>query len=309
MKHGRFFLCLFASLLAVSLAAPAIAAAQTAAQPIVDPKPCTHPQLTGTATVGDYLFKAYKGPDGDTPGCVRVYLHGKFVYRLADGEGLEYDLGQPAQPEYKVPLVANGSDLTGEGHPDMMITSWSGGAHCCFTKYIYELEPKLRLIAKIDDGDLDLGHFEDLDHNQHYFYMTGDIWSYWPQSFLGSVSHDVILRWNGKKFVLDLDRMKAPPPTPEHWQAELKAIDDAVKNHVNSVEMGQVLWNPALDLIYTGHSDLAWKLVREANPKALRGDYPDLGEFCSHLKDSRFWPELKPTLKDVPPACARAKAN
>jgi len=72
----------------------------------------------------------------------------------------------------KIPLVPNGSDLTGNGRPDMMVTSWSGGAHCCFKHYIFELEPKLRVMAALDDGDTDLGHFEDLDHNGRYFYVT-----------------------------------------------------------------------------------------------------------------------------------------
>jgi len=236
---------------------------------------------------------------------VRVYLHGKLVYRLAADEVLTYRLGQPTDPVNKIPLVPNGSDLTGNGRPDMMVTSWSGGAHCCFTHYIFELEPKLRLIATIDDGDTDLGHFEDLDHNGRYFYLTYEIWSYWPASFAGSVSHKVILKWEKNRFRLDLERMKYPVPSPEQWKNALKDVDDVADDRPS---LG-VLWDTVLDLIYTGHSELAWKFVEEVNPNALKGNNPSLGDFCSMLKISEYWPDLKPTLRGVPDECARAKGK
>ena len=251
-----------------------------------------------------YVFKAFKDADGDTPGCIRVYLHGKFVYRLATDEGMTYRLGQPADAINKIPLVPNGADLTGDGRSDMMVTSWSGGAHCCFTHYIFELEPKLRLKATLNDGDTDLGHFEDLDHNGRYFYVADEIWSYWPASFAGSVSHKVILKWDKDRFRLDLDRMRYSAPTPEQWKDALKDADDVADDRPS---LGVALWDTVLDLIYKGHSDLAWKFVKEVNPNALKGDNPSLEDFCSMLKFSEYWPDLEPTLKDVPDECAKAK--
>jgi hypothetical protein len=262
--------------------------------------------MSETSEVRGYVFKAYEDDSHDAPGCVRIYLHGKLVYRLANDEGMTYRLGQPEDLVNKIPLVANGSDLTGNRRPDMMVTSWSGGAHCCFTHYVFELEPKLRLVAKLEDGDTDLGHFEDLDQDGRYFYVTDEIWSYWPASFAGCVSHKVILKWNMGKFKLDLVRMKYPAPTPEQWKKALKDVDDVADDRAS---LGVTLWDTVLDLIYTGHSDLAWKFVKEVNPNALKGNNPSLGEFCSMFKFSGSWPELKPTLKDVPDECANAKAK
>jgi len=188
----------------------------------------------------------------------------------------------------------------------MMVTSWSGGAHCCFTHYIFELDSKLRLVANLNDGDTDVGHFEDLDHTGRYFYVTDEIWSYWPTSFAGSVSHKVILKWDKDRFRLDLERMKYSAPTPEQWKAALKDVDDAADDRAS---LGVTLWDTVLDLIYTGHSDLAWRFVDEANPNALKGNNPSLEEFCSMLKSSQYWADLKPTLKDVPDECAKAKGK
>jgi len=228
------------------------------------------------------------------------------VYRLATDDGLTYRLGQAADSINKIPLVPNGSDLTGDGRPDMMITSWSGGAHCCFTHYIFELDPTFRLIATLNDGDTDFGHFEDLDHNGRYFYVTCEIWSYWPASFAGSVSHKVILKWDKDRFRLDLQRMKRPAPTPKQWKAALKKADDAADDRPS---LGVALWDTVLDLIYTGHSSLAWKFTGEVSPNVLKGNNPSLEDFCSMLKSSEYWPDLEPTLKNVPAECANAKGK
>lgn len=138
-----------------------------------EPKPCTQIRLTETAVVRGYAFRAYEGKTPDDPGCMRVYRHGKLVFQLAEDE--QYHLGQPADPANEIPPVSNGTDLTGTGRPDMIVTSWSGGAHCCFSHYVFELEPEFRLLATIKDGDADLAHFEDLDHDQHYYYLTSEI--------------------------------------------------------------------------------------------------------------------------------------
>lgn len=90
----------------------------------------------------------------------------------------------------------------------------------------------------------------------------------------------------------------------------MKDVDDALKDGGETRGgLGETLWDTTLDLIYSGHSDLAWKFVREANPNALKGDNPSLGEFCSILKDSVYWPDLNPTLKDVPEECLTAKSR
>jgi hypothetical protein len=275
-----------------------------------DAKPCTQVRLTGSATARGYVFRTYEATDPDDPGCVRIYRDGKVVYRLANETGIRYGIGQPGDARFKMPYVPNGADLTGNGRPDVLVTSSSGGAHCCSTHYIFELEPKLLLLATIEDGDSDLAHFEKLDQHRGYYYVTSHIWSYWPASFAASVSHKVVLRWNGEKFQLDLKRMRSAAPTPLQWNAALKDVDDALTDGgATPDDLGMTLWDTTLDLIYTGHSDLAWKFVREANPDALKEPNPSLEEFCSELKASTYWPDLEPTLKDVPEECVRAKSK
>ena len=275
-----------------------------------DTKPCVRVRQTSSATVDRYVFSSYEAIDPDDPACVRIYRHGTVVYQLANDEEMQYYLGQTDNASYNIPRVPNGTDLTGRGRHNMIVTSWSGGAHCCYKHYIFELEPKLSLLVTIEDGDTDLAHFERLGQDHSYYYVTTDIWSYWPSSFASSVSHKVILRWDGEKFRLDLNKMRHPPPTPQQWKAALKDVDDALKDGgATRGALAVTLWDTTLGLIYTGHSDLAWKFVREANPDALKGDHPSLEEFCSMLKGDQFWPNLKPTLKNVSEECVTAKVK
>jgi len=78
----------------------------------------------------------------------------------------------------------------------------------------------------------------------------------------------------------------------------------AVVSKGDADSIGQTLWQDVLDLIYTGHSDLAWKLANAAGPKAQQKPFPALSDFCSLLRQSPYWPDLQPTLKDTPPACS-----
>lgn len=270
------------------------------------PQSCAHVHVTASAIVRGYTFKTYESTNPDDGACLRIYRGGKVVYSRASDDVEQYSLGQPKQAEYKIPFIPNGADLTGEGRPDMIVTSWSGGAHCCFTRYIFELEPKLRLLATIEDGDTDLGHFERLDQTSGYFYVTQDIWSYWPESFASSVSHRVILRWDGTKFRLDLSKMRRPALTPDQWKKALQDVNGALKEEGDvRGALGVTLWDTVLDLIYSGHSDLAWKFVSEVPPAALQGNNASLGEFCLGLKGP-YENDLRPTLKDVPEECEKA---
>jgi hypothetical protein len=265
-------------------------------------RPCGTAQLYAKTSVHGYLFKSYKTLNIELT-CMIVYRHGHEVYRMVSHNVEQYDLGQPAQPEYKIPLVEDGADLTGSGRPDMIVNAWTGGAHCCFTKYVLELEPRLRVIAKVEDGDTDLGHFEQLPEGS-YEYMTWDIWSYWPMSFAGSANHSVMLHWDGGKLRLDAERMEKPPPTSQEWQTALDAVDEVVKDNGDRGQFAGPLWDKVLDLIYTGHSELAWKFLREVNPASMKSPNASLEEFCSEMTGSVYWPELKTMLRDVPPECA-----
>jgi hypothetical protein len=312
---------------AMTIAAAALPGAQQmvdpGAQGPIDPYSdvCYWLNLKEASIVGGWDFHAYK--DGDTgKACLEIRRgsrDGPVVYRKTVASFGEFRLGQKANPAYDIPRIEDGTDLTGRARPDMIVTTWSGGPHCCFYHMIFELKPELKVVARIDDGDGDLAHFEDLDGNGRYYYKGNDwTFAYWDASLEDSAAPAVVLRFvdddQGGRYHIVMDKMHTPEPTPEQWK---KAIQDAGEAFVGGSNFGDgtgsKLWSNMVNMIYTGHSKLAWKLLDETwlTPDQSLAQAPNkekfLSGFCSQLKTSQYWVDMEKTLEDVPPACTVAK--
>lgn len=268
-------------------------------------QPCAAADLADSVRVDRYVFRSYESGDG---ACLEVLRAGKVIFRRAGDGVMRYTLGQPA--DHDNPAVPNGADVTGRGRSDMIVSSWTGGAHCCFTHLVFELEPAFQLLATLEDAHDDLAHFARLGSDKRYYYFTADwTFAYWPSCFACSPSAAVILRFvddgHGGGFHLALDRMQKPAPTPAEWSRDLRtARKSASLGDIDSI--GTTLWGPVLNWLYDGHSDLAWKFVEEAGPGAQQKPLPTLQDFCRLLQRSAYWPDLGPSLRNAPPACVNA---
>jgi len=273
---------------------------------------CSLKHKEDEAKVGKFVFRTYQSEDG---ACLDVFRNGKLLSRSPRDSHAPYSLGQRKDHISKIPAVANGTDLTGNGHPDMIISTFTGGVHCCTERDIYELEPDFKLLVTLDDWDDEDGHFEDLDHNGHYYDLTIDpTFIYWDAPYTESVQVPVILQYvrdgKGGAFHLALKNMHEPDPTPEEWKETTKVARGAFgadKPFLPGISAW--FWGNMLSFIYTGHSDLAWKLFDETWPPQRLGKDKFLADFCSQLKTSRYWLDLEPTIQGAPPACANAKAH
>ena len=270
---------------------------------------CAAKNQADAATVGQYLFKTYKSDDG---ACLEVTTGGKVVYSQSVDSYETYTLGQPGDAEEHIPEIANGTDVTERGQPDMIVSLFTGGAHCCRIHYVFELKPKFKLLATIQDAADGFAYFTRDQGDAHYYFLTGDwTFDYWPSPSYGSPNAPIVLRFmedaKGGGFHLASEKMKKPAPTEKEWNEKLSDAQDALDPA--DVNSPAILWDTVLNLIYTGHSDLAWKFVDAMGPKAQQKPFPSLADFCAILKQSPYWPDLEPTLKDMPAACANAPAK
>lgn len=268
---------------------------------------CATKNRIHSTTVKQYVFATY---GSDAGACLQVMSAGKVIFRRTLDSPQGFTLGQPADPEDNIPAIASGTDVTGRGNPDMIVSAYIGGAHCCTYHFVFELQPEFKLLAMLSDSDDDLSHFERDRQDGHYYYITADwTFAYWPSCFACSPSALVKLRWiddkNGGGFHLAMDKMLKPDPTQTEWNTALGEAQKSVRNGDLS-SIGTTMWQTVLNLIYSGHSDLAWSYVNELGPKAQQKPFPTLADFCSLFKSSPYWPDLKPTLKDPPAACANA---
>ncbi len=273
---------------------------------------CLAANLLSSAQAAGYMFRSYKNQKtGDA--CLQVLRAGKVIFRRTIGNFGQFSLGQPADSADKIPTVENGTDLTGQGHPEMIVSLYTGGAHCCILEYVFELEPAFKMLATLDAEDSSFAHFAVIG-DRFYYFANDWTFAYWRASFADSPAPNVVLGFvpegDGGSFHLSLDKMRSPEPAPEKWQALLAAGRKSFNRNPRFPDgIDSTLWAKMLELIYSGHSNLEWKLVDEAWPQTRQGKDEFLTDFCSQLKTSPYWPDLEKAVTDPPTSCARAKAK
>jgi hypothetical protein len=276
---------------------------------------CNVSYLAKTVSVDVVQFRSYKNADSGEA-CMQVTQNGKLLFQRTNDNGGYFTLGQQASGDGTVERIGDGADITGRGYPDMIVSQWTGGAHCCRVDYVFELRPKVRLLAKLEAQDADEAHFADIDGNGRYYYVSADFtFAYWWQSFAGSPSHPVVLRFAddsaGGSYHLALDKMRRLSPTEGEWAAALARVKHELELNDSNManDLPDVLWQEVLNLLYTGHADLAWKFLAQVGPKAQQSPFPGLSSFCSTFKTSPYWPDLRVTMQGAPSSCLDAKPS
>jgi hypothetical protein len=149
------------------------------------------------------------------------------------------------------------------------LADYSGGAHCCFTHALLEIEnERLSHVATLSTGNSGI-EFEDINGDGIYeITLFDDVFAYWNTCFACSPMQKVILRWNGSRLVLATDLMRTSPPTDD----ELNAIADKIRwswkeseGHSDILVPVQA-WGEMLELIYHGHGDAALDMLTRAWP-------------------------------------------
>src|SRR5580658_4065541 len=120
-------------------------------------------------------------------------------------------------------------------------------------------------------------------------YYFADDWNfaYWNTSFANSPAPPVILRFvddpKARGYHLALDKMTRPAPNRADWaKASVEATQALVDDSPFSVVTGSWLLGNMLELIYTGHSSVAWKFFEEPWPPRRAGQDKFLADFCAH---------------------------
>ncbi len=277
--------------------------------PCFSPKPAAEQiSLDKTKTFGTYEVRLYWDSKCYAGGIYEILKDGQILYSEGGGKfhiGTLYTKNDPL-------AVQNGQDITGDGIPDLVITEWSGGAHCCMTVRIFQIGEEFKLLATIKPEDGDSGVFEDMDGDSSLEFKTVDFaFAYFPQSFAGSSAPKIVLRYSGQggyRFAMDL--MRVPPPTNDEltqcaemarnqktWITTYPAFDELrLKGkplQVPKANHPQQLWQLIVDLIYTGNEEYAWKFFNSAWPENVPGKDYYVQEFNKRLHGSQHWNDVQ----------------
>ncbi|HEY9685053.1 MAG TPA: hypothetical protein V6C89_03550 [Drouetiella sp.] len=159
-------------------------------------------------------------------------------FALVDPTSKEPNLGYEGS---NLPLF----DFDGSGTKDLIVRTWNGGAHCCYTYDIYSLSNKASRIWHFDAGD---GHMLTSPSNVSglpVILIEDATFRYWGA---GVTDMPVVaLRWQSGKFKVDLERMRSG--RDKNPQPSVEEVKEYLKKGTTSVLSGYML-----NLYYSGHA-------------------------------------------------------
>jgi hypothetical protein len=226
--------------------------------------------------IGEYAVRLWRdmaGPGGVSMGHVAtVSQGGELKVEVESVFGLGEDTG---------------SDITGEGHPDLVLEIFTGGAHCCFSTLVYDLGPTMTKVLETPLSNCG-GTFEDLDGDDIPEYITcDDLFAYTYCSYASSPVVQAILKYDpqGGGYV------PASPLFADAYEGPLSMHTELAEN-AQPGELGE--WDGTskcavlplvLDYIYTGQDEEAWEAFRR---------------FYTHADAMLFWAEMKREIDGSP---------
>ena len=272
----------------------------------------SHPELkTRSVALRDYEVRLYDDSrceaEPETPKAGFEIL--KEGHRVAGGTGYSYAIGYALQEDQSPDSVRLkvGDDLTGEGMPDLLISEWSGGAHCCYTFYLFQLGTEFRKIQSLPLQDADESAFVRRPGVKGLVLASSDYsaFAYFPKDFAGSPAGRVFLSYRQGQFRLDAALMHANAPKPGEI-GQCAALFKKSRDWKSSQPMG--MWYYATDLIYTGHESDALRFLKESwgGGAADRDKY--LGEYQRRLRNSVYYADLS-LLQNVGPSATDQKID
>ena len=140
----------------ISMAALALAAAIPAAAQ--DANAWLESQNLEAVTVKafqEYEVVVARAKGGDKAAEQRVAI-------LAKGKPAWQSNPKETEPGSRWTVHSIGRDLDGDNHPDLHLSSHSGGANCCTTHHVFRLKPQVRRLAAYSAGNVGGGEFMDI---------------------------------------------------------------------------------------------------------------------------------------------------
>lgn len=181
-------------------------------------------------------------------------------------EGLAQDYGSSAE------LIA----LIGSGKKQLVISQYTGGAHCCNPYWIYELTPTFRLLFRSKDFET-LGYsevhdlFQNIDHDPDLEIVDGTpAFHYFDgMAFVSSPVPTLIFDYNHRTQKFELANRRFAQYLLKD-QAEAIARSQAVRESDPSQHRVDSL-GLFLDFVYAGKEKTGWKYYHQEKTRSIWG--------------------------------------
>ncbi len=237
--------------------------------------PSVEYELAETLDYGRFVFEYYTYPDGDLPG-------GDYVRIMADGERFEI-------VDYAIGFgELNGTDLTNDGTPEVIIERFTGGAHCCSGTEVYSVGDRLENVLSRVPAECG-GGFNDLNGDGVFEYITcDDVFAYAYCPYVGSPFPQVVMKYDP-----DLGYIPASPEFPQVY-------DESIVRNLESAQLSEAgaygefdgsnkcsVLPVVLDYLYSGQDDQAWQTFNELYKGDDIASFP--GDILRTVSNSRMY--------------------
>jgi hypothetical protein len=228
---------------------------------------------------------------GKIKAIMRAEKHFEIGFSFAD-EPSEDDTPEQKRSEQ---LIRTTPDKTGDGTPDIAVEYYTGGAHCCYEITFFELGDQIRQLPTIDSANDRIMAIAKRPGGGLRFEYAEQAFAYWTIDFADSPMPSVVYEFNkSDELVPRFDLMKKPAPS----LAVLKRMATAAKAKINLKpytspddnfnDFDEAFWGEMLDLIFTGHEDLAWEYFDMVWPAKKPGKAKFLADFKHQLSQSAY---------------------
>jgi hypothetical protein len=196
-------------------------------------------------------------------------------------------------------LLKMGRSITGDKQPNLVVSEYTGGGHCCFTFNVFQIGDTFKLLDSVDTRNGSVSDFKDVRGDGNVELVMYDwTFEYWNACFVESSAPMVILHYQNNKYRPDLELMRKPAPT----QKELLQLVNDMKplfaskkmrdDSNNNLKVPPQLWGKMLDLIYSGNMASAWKLWDLSWPAKHPNKAEFLKEFTKQLQTSPYYKDI-----------------
>lgn len=193
-------------------------------------------------------------------------------------------------------LDAN-TDIDADGVPDVIISSYSGGAHCCWDYALISLSDPPRATFEFSSAVGARFTLENTEAGTVTLIETADTtFAYWRTSYVDSPMPGIAMRLSHGQTTIAADLMRRPAPSPQELASEAARVREAIRAEMEAGAKELSIadyWRTPLELMYSGHEDLAWKFFDDAWPTGVSGRDEFLTDFRELLDQSVYWNRAK----------------
>ena len=193
-----------------------------------------------------------------------------------------------------------GTDITGDGQPNLVVFHWCGDAYGTGIRYVFSIGEEFKLIQI-----LPYGNFEDVNNNEVLEFIPYDnTFSFWHASHAGSPYPKLIYEYKDDSYQLSPALMYKPlPSSQEEEQAIIRIKKDIADCEAREWEdhcwyykgtyLPSSVWSYMLYLLYSGHPLEARQFLDKVWPEDKPGKELFLFNFKERLNRSDYWKKIR----------------